>query len=320
MMKNTLNRLLICVVCSLIHGISVMFAPALSAEPPGLVITADIQLAYADSLYKAGDHTAAQVEFKRFIHFFPDDPRIDEARFKTAMALYHTRQFHASAKRFNEIILASKEEDSYAKESYFMQSKAFLAMGNSGYAQVVLQNFLKLTDDAEAKDRVYLELARIHIRESMKLGNNGLDQAEKYLTLISPANRSGYKVERQLSTIDKARSSPKKDPTLAGILAIIPGGGMLYCERYKDAFVSFCLNAGLIYAAYEAFNHDNPALGGVISFVGAGFYAGNIYGSVGAAHKYNEAARIRVLNREFNMEAGIDPFSSSLVLKLTHSF
>ena len=39
------------------------------------------------------------------------------------------------------------------------------------------------------------------------------------------------------------------------------------------------LNAGLILSAWEAFDNELYALGGVISFVEFGFYAGNIYGA-----------------------------------------
>lgn len=301
-----------------------LFLPCFAAEsqpvPPGLVITPDIQFTYAQELFQQQDHITAQTEFKRFIHFFPDDPRTREAEFKTAVSLYHSEQFYEAAKRFNKIIEERGEDEPYARESYFMQSKAFEAMGNTGYAQLILQNFLKLTEDTATRDRIYLELANIHIQETQRLGKDGLDQAAKYLTLIRSKKTMDDQISRKLTAINLARSAPRKNPTAAGILAVIPGGGMLYCERYKDAFVSFCLNTGLMYAAYQAFNHDNPALGGVITFVESGFYAGNIYGSITAAHKYNKAAQIEILNREFNLGANFDPVNKSFLLSFTHGF
>jgi hypothetical protein len=54
-------------------------------------------------------------------------------------------------------------------------------------------------------------------------------------------------------------------------------------------------------AAYESFDDGNDALGGVITFVGLGFYAGNIYGATTSAHKYNrnkERGFIENLKRE----------------------
>lgn len=290
-------------------------------DQSAILITADMQFNYAMTLFEQKDFTAAQVEFKRFIHFFPQDPRRDRADYTAGAALFHSGQYYEAAKRFDTIIRQSKDTDSpWARQSCFMQSQAFEAMGNPGYAQVVLQNYLKLTRDTAAKDRIYLELARLHIQNTVTPGKNELDYARKNLMLISPEKQREYKVAKQVEAIDNAVNAPAKSPALAGILAIIPGGGMLYCERYKDAFVSFCFNTGLIWAAYTAFDHDNPALGGVITFVETGFYSGNIYGSITAAHKHNKAAQIKILEKTFNFEPGFDPVNKSFILKLKHDF
>lgn len=287
-------------------------AHATSDERSGLFITADMQFDYAQALFEQEDFIAAQVEFKRFIHFFRKDPRRERADYTAGVALFRSGQYYEAAKRFDTIIRQSKDIDSpWARKSCFMQSQAFEAMGNTGYAQVVLQNYLKLTRDTDTKDRIYLELARMHIQNTATPGKDELDNARKNLILISPEKQQEYNVTQQLESIDNAMNAPTKSPVLAGILAIIPGGGMLYCERYKDAFISFCFNTGLIWAAYTAFDNDNPALGGVITFVETGFYSGNIYGSITAAHKYNKAAKIKILNKTFDFEPGFDPVNKS---------
>ena len=299
--------------------LTLFFPQNLVAAETKLIITADMQFRYADSLYTTRDHGAAQVEFKRFVHFFPTDPRILEANFKTAMALYHAGLFHDAAKAFDQIIRREKES-LYTLESYFMQSQAFMKMGNTGYAQIVLQNFLKLTDDPDTRDKIYHQLARIQIQASKNLGTDSLDQAEKYLSMISPVNAEKLGTDQQIKSIQKTKNAPKKNPVLSGLFAIIPGGGFLYCERYHDAFVTFCLNAGLMYAAYESFDRGNNALGGVITFVETGFYTGNIYGSVTAAHKYNKAQQIKILNREFNIAVKVDPINNAYLFTLNHPF
>ena len=65
------------------------------------------------------------------------------------------------------------------------------------------------------------------------------------------------------------------------------GAGHLYCERKRDAFISFLLNGAMIYAAYGAFDHDLDVLGGIITFFELGFCSENIYSAVSSAHKYN---------------------------------
>ncbi len=301
--------------------VSLIFCPLpLQAQAPGLVITPTLQFNYAVELFENKDFTAAQVEFKRFIHFFPDDPRRDAAEFKTAMALFNSGSYYEAAKAFNTIILNNNDETPYTRDAYFMQSRAFEAMGNTGYAVMVLQNYLTLTQDAHTRDRIYFELARLHISEARKPGKDTLGDAKKFLTLISPTRKERYKVSDQLAALDAVSAAPRKNPTLSGILALIPGGGFLYCERYKDAFVTFCLNAGLIWGAYEAFDSGNPGLGGVLSFVESGFYAGNVYGAISAAHKHNTLDRVRRLERHFHLEAAVQPSHNTLALTFNHPF
>jgi len=310
MKQPALWGLFFLVLC--VHSVS-------QAQTAQMVISADMQFGYADSLFHSQDYPTAQVEFKRFCHFFPEDNRALEAEFKTAMALYHQEKFHEAATQFNQIIL-KEGADPMTLESYFMQARAFLKMGNPGYAQIVLQNFLQLNHTPEIRDRIYLELAQIQIQNSNHMGRDDLDQAQKYLSMIPPDKGAPSRVKEQLAAIERAKNAPEKNPGLAGIFAVIPGAGFLYCGRYKDAFVTFCLNAGLMFAAYQAFDHDNPALGGVIAFVETGFYGGNIYGSISAAHKQNKAQQIRILNQEFNIASQLDLKNDAFFFSLNHPF
>ncbi|CCK79555.1 tetratricopeptide repeat protein [Desulfobacula toluolica] len=113
-------------------------------------------------------------------------------------------------------------------------------------------------------------------------------EAEKYFSMISLEGKKKYRMENSIASLEKIGQLKKKIPAVAGALSVVPGGGFLYCERYQDALVSFLLNSSLMLAAYESFENDNKFLGGAICFVEAGFYTGNIYGSITSAHKYNQ--------------------------------
>ena len=104
---------------------------------------------------------------------------------------------------------------------------------------------------------------------------------------ISPDNQKRYGVMQVRRSLGESDSIPRKNPTIAGLLSVVPGAGQIYVGRYKDALTAFIVNAGLILATVEAFDNELYALGGVIGFVEFGFYAGNIYGTVSSAHKYN---------------------------------
>jgi hypothetical protein len=100
-----------------------------------------------------------------------------------------------------------------------------------------------------------------------------------------------YSIEILINKLDGINSIKRKNPKIAGALSIIPGAGFLYCERYRDALVSFLLNSALIIASYKSFQNDNPYFGGAIAFFETGFYTGNIYGSISSVHKYNKPAQ-----------------------------
>ncbi|MFN2356923.1 MAG: tol-pal system YbgF family protein [Desulfotignum sp.] len=319
--KRTLMQWIWILACLVWMGIVMPGSGPAPADSRELVISADRQFAYADTLFNDEDFSTAEVEFKRFIHFFPEDTRILEAAYKTGMALFFQERFHNAARQFNDIIRDDPDiSNPFTQESYFMQSRAFMHLENMGYAQVVLQNFVKLTDDPDTRDRIYLDLAKLHIRASLQPGTDELDQALAYLEKIPRGSAKDAEKKQLTARIQKTQSVPEKSPVLAGILAAIPGSGFLYTGRVHDAAAAFLVNTGLGLAAWKAFDQDNPALGGVVALVGGGFYTGSIYGSVSAAHKHNHTQKIRILNRQFYLDTTITPGNPTFSFTLNHPF
>jgi len=271
-----------------------------------LVIDSDMQYEYARKLFSEKDYQTAMMEYKRFIHFFPESERIDQAQMNIALCLFHLERFRHAARAFDRII-RQNADDKITEKAVFYQSRTFMRLGNSGYAKLVLRNYLKLVTRVELKDKIYFSLARIHLAEAEKSKKGALELAEKALLKISKAGAAEHETDRYLALIEKAENAPKKKPLLAGAAAVIPGAGFAYCERYQDAFITFLLNSGLIWAAYEAWEDGNKPLAGVIGFVETGFYSGNIYGAVSSAHKHNRAQRLKVLNQKVSIGPLIQP-------------
>jgi tetratricopeptide (TPR) repeat protein len=291
------------------------------AAQQALVISADSQFAYAESLFEEKDYSTAEVEFKRFIHFFPADPRGIQAAFKTGMALYHQEKFHDAARLFNDVILDDPDISfPVTHQAFFMQSRAFKHMGNTGYARIVLENFLKLAEDPDTRERIFLELAILHMDVSKKPGTDELDAALACLENISPDSALSAQKDERIQRIREIRALSPKNPVLAGMLGIIPGGGFLYTGRLQDAAAAFVINTGLGLAAYKAFDQDNPALGSVIVLAGSGFYLGNIYGGISAAHKHNHAQKIQILDREFSLGTGFNWEDNSVFFSFRQGF
>ncbi len=271
-----------------------LFQGESSLKAADLVINSDRQYDYAVSCFNNRDFDTAIIELKRFIHFFPGDQRVRDASFKTGMAAYRLKKYKQAAGIFDRMTRPFSQ-DEITIESYFMLSRTYGVMGKVGSAEITLRNLLKLSKEEAVIDRANLALTAIYLNRSTDLEPGVLDKARNHAVTISETGSHNLSREMLIKTINSIENLKEKDPIIAGLLSIVPGGGFAYCGRYRDALVSFLLNSALMLAAHESFKDGNNALGGVIGFVEAGFYSGNIYGSVSSAHKYNSHQRKRVI-------------------------
>lgn len=248
------------------------------ADP--LIIDADNQYRYAQSRLDSGAYDEAINEFNRFIHFFPQDARIPKAHYLMGMAHFRAGQYQAAAATFDA--LAADEGGSVlGNEAFFMLSRSHARQGMIEQAMVDLHNLIAVSAQTDVIDQARYELGWLHVELKQ------WPLAQRSFSQINPEHQARLQVGEVTSALSRHATIPTKHPTAAGLFSIIPGGGQLYCGRYQDALTAFLLNAGLILSAWEAFDNELYALGGVISFVEFGFYAGNIYGAAASAHKFN---------------------------------
>jgi tetratricopeptide (TPR) repeat protein len=246
-------------------------------------ITADAQFDYAHTCLRAQNYDCAIAEFRRFTHFFPNDDRVPEALLQMGRAQLLANQPAQAVVSF-EALIRRFEQHPLAVQAAFLKAEAWMRQQAHLQAILTLNNLIQTTPDQAVQDRARFRIAWIHV------DRGDWPAARSALNMISPAHQGHYQTRALLADLDGAANIPTKSPTLAGSLSVLPGLGQLYCERYEDAIIALLVNGGLIWASVEAFNHDLYALGGVIGFVELGFYAGNIYGAVGDAHKYNRRA------------------------------
>jgi len=298
----------------LLLGIVLLTGAANAADP--LTIDADSQYRFAQSRLDADAFDEAIAEFNRFIHFFPDDPRSPRARFQTGVAHYRAGRYLSAAAIFDRQTRNYKGLP-LQNEAFFMLSRSHADQGMTEQALLDLHNLLAVADDVDVIDRARYEQGWLHV------GQGQWQQADRAFGAITPANRDRYRIADLRHSMAAHDQIQTKTPTLAGTFSIVPGGGQLYCNRYRDALTAFLINAGLILAAWEAFDNDLPALGGVITFVEFGFYAGNIYGAVSSAHKFNrdrmDAFKSR-LERNKSMPLSLAPAPGGAALLLSFDF
>jgi tetratricopeptide (TPR) repeat protein len=246
-----------------------------------LTIDGDRQYQFAESLFKSNQYRRAAEEYQRFSFFFPGDARRRQALFKAGQAFLLAKDPSAAWDRFNELTVGD-ELDTIAVESHFMMVECDLQMNQITRAALELNNLILLSDDEEIRNRAYYRLGWLQIDLT------DWSAARKAFARISNSRRDHFRIDELEQELDRAGHLPSRSPTLAGTLSIIPGAGQLYCNRYEDALIAFAVNLGILWAAHDAFDQDQYALGGVLAFIGMGFYAGNIYGAVGDAHKFNQ--------------------------------
>jgi TolA-binding protein len=286
------------------------------ASDPSLILSPDKQFDYAQDLFSAKDYSTAVNEYKRFIYFFPKDERIELAMFQIGMSYFLGRHFNEAVNSFKKLTDQYFETE-YSIKSYFMISEAYIKLKAFNFALIDLNNLITITKDEDIRDEAYYRIGWIHIETA------SWDKARHYFKKISTKNKNKFRLERLADELDKETLISQKDPKLAGFLSIIPGGGYLYCERYQDALISFLLNGGLILAAYESFDKGHGALGGLLTFVGFGFYAGNIYGAVTSAHKFNRKETgqfIYKLKKNTRVNLSADLKNKSVYLSFRFSF
>lgn len=315
---RTVHGVAFFIILILLVPVSRSFAGPNSEPDAGRIrcIDADKQFDFAEHYFGNKEFLNAADEFKRFVYFFPKDARVEMALFKVGMSYYFSEQYTEAIAAFNALV-DEYGETALGLQSYWRISESHLKLGAYGAAVIGLQNLIALTDDQGVRDEAYYRIGWIHVEAA------NWEAASRSFAKISSQNTDKYKLKHLMDELDKEKLIPKKSPRLAGLLSIIPGAGFLYCERYQDALIAFLLNGGLILAAYESFDEGHNALGGLITFVEIGFYAGNIYGSVNSAHKYNRNYTRRFIdrlkeNRKITFSSGFN--NQGVCLSLRFSF
>jgi tetratricopeptide (TPR) repeat protein len=246
-----------------------------------IIINGDDQFRFAEQAMDKGEYLRAVAEFERFIHFFPDDQRVPQARILIGMCYLKAKDYESARKVFDTLHRAHPEG--------LIGGKALLLMGESYYRQGIykeaeyyFQQVIAAYTQPELKNSATYRLAWCRMHTSH------WQEASEVFKAVSPAS-SLYGNSQELARQSlEGETLPYKSPTTAGVLAgVLPGLGHAYCTRYKDGAVAFLLNGLFIWAAVECFNNDNNVLGGMLTFLELGWYTGNIYSAVNSAHKLN---------------------------------
>jgi tetratricopeptide (TPR) repeat protein len=268
--------------------IAICLLPVCSYSDSTVLLDSDRQFQFAENLFQRGEYYRAIGEYERFINFFPESEDVVLARYRIGTAYLKGERYEDAIEAF-ALVTRQYPESAYADQSYLRMGEAYAQIELYDDAITNLEKMVAMTSDQKVKDEAHYQCGWAYLKQE------SWDDAEACFNKISPENRARFRIDDLLRELDKREDLKRKNPTTAGLLAIVPGAGHVYCERYRDALVAFLVNGALILAAWESFDNELYALGGLIAVVEIGFYSGNIYSAVGSAHKYNREEKNRFL-------------------------
>ena len=245
--------------------------------------TADELLAFAEQLLEAGEFERAGVEFRRYLALYPEGEQRTRARELLAWSEVRRGRGELAFEALRP--LPSPRRESFQA----------LVLYESGRADAAR----RLAPDHDSSGRI---LRGMYALES----GEWEDARTSFAALEDAAVRS-----LGLGGVDDAESAPRRSPTVSGTLsAVLPGSGQWYSGRKADGLMAFFLNGLLIGGTVAAAHNEEEVSAVAIGVVALGFYAGNVYGAVNAAHHFNEGQQADVLRelrgqmREHLLERG----------------
>lgn len=240
-----------------------------------------------------------------------DEPNV----LKFANFLYATRQYQFASEEFERLVNLVPENNDYKinliksyrlAENYDRAEKRMIDFGGDSltflkgslateYLKIKLfqnkyadaQNYLKINDrldtNTKLKYQEFIFLLTNNWTKADSINKNYHPLNSRYDPLLSDASKITY-----------------KSPFLAGTLStFVPGLGKAYSGYWKDGAISLLfvsINAWESYRGFSKYGTHN-ASGWIFGTLGAGFYLGNIYGSIKAAIKHNQTANEKILHR-----------------------
>lgn len=257
-------------------------APAASSSAP---TAPSDELAFGDHLFADGDYYRAVTEYRRYL-FRTQGAGADAARVSLAIGEAYMRgaQYDAAAQQFEGV--ADRRTDAAgqavagmaAARAYLMDERPLLARPR------VRRLF---TDDTAAP--VVRTEAGLLLAISYLQGEN-FEKARNYLQdpRVSSGEAGHAPLARALlKALGQRERLPQKSPVLAFFLSLVPGLGHFYLGQWAVGFTAFLWNALFTVGALDAWLQRSWGVAIILTILELTFYAGNVFGAVSGAFKYN---------------------------------
>jgi len=267
-----------------------------STEPTGL--SRDQLLNFADQLMREGEYFRAVTEYRRFLFYYPDDHRCAMVQFSIGLAFYRGESYAEALQTFREVT-QHYPNTTYGKQAWLWQGESLIRQGRYTAAEQLY------TDITERFPHDRIGQQARYQRAWTLLYRRQWPKAATQFQQVAPDSDLYQGAQLLAQEALAGERLPTKSPLLAGIFSgLLPGSGQLYNGRLGDALLAFFLNSLFIVGAVEAVHSGAPAVAGILSFFEAGWYAGNVYGAINSANKYNRRTTeqfLRNLDNRFHL-------------------
>ncbi len=164
-------------------------APAASLAGRTIELNSDSQFQYAETCREKGEYDSAIHEYKRFIHFFPEDPRAGEASFNIGMALFESGKFREAVENF-ETLAEGAPDSPLTVQSIFMAAECNIRLYAPGRAMGNLKNLIAVSDDTDIIDEAHYRIGWIFLDSAL------WEKARENFEAISEKNGEKYPIPR----------------------------------------------------------------------------------------------------------------------------
>ncbi len=270
-------------------------AAAASAADDTAVVGDDARLAlrFADHLFGDGDYYRAITEYRRYLYVSrgrgDDAPR---AALAIGEALVRGEQWDAAGRQLDGVATRTLDMD-LRRVALFGAARAYL---QDGRPELAKPRFRLLVADPDADDGLQ-QTSRLLLGWG-HFDAGEIDKARELFQSIAVSDSPHAKDAAGIvAAIDKRGELDLKDPLVAALLSVIPGGGHMYLGQWGTGFTSLAWNALFIVAAVSAWIQGDWGVAAVLTFAELGWYSGSMFGAIAGAYRHN-----RDVNRNWRDE------------------
>jgi TM2 domain-containing membrane protein YozV len=246
------------------------------------LVAAAFSLRFADHLFNDGDYYRAITEYRKYLFITkgrgPEAPR---AAMAIGEALLRGEQLDAAGRQLDGV--ATRTLDLNLRHgALFGAGRAYL---EDKRPELAKPRFRLIVED-EAADAALRDEARWLLAWG-HFDAGEIDVAKTLFGAMGTGGAHAADAAGMAQALGKKDQLDTKDPLLAALFSIVPGGGHVYLGQWGTGATAFLWNAVFIAATIHAFWQGDWGVGAMLAFAELGWYSGSVFGAVSGAYRHN---------------------------------